>query len=600
MSEIRFFLDLLALIPRAIALFVVARNLSAGSNIAVFSLRNALLTSVVTVALDLIRVAFQIQLLAPLVIISSALMLLQVGVSATSLNIKPPTRTVRGFLAFLLWRRGQTAFKLFTGLLSASILIGVVSLASSGTDWMSGVAFSRESIPLHLLVAASYMTIILAYLTGSFLRAVNRVQDPAVRRSLLLFLVSWSGIPVSSAIFFETYSGPLVDSLQAALLSTSIFYLLIAFGVPGYVMSTRTFAGSMVEDVVFTLGKPLLVLHDGEESSARILARSVGKHLQKGPKVSFTGPFSNQILKSLHAQPDFDKWSTAGRIGSLDGGATGEKDLRATMKPSELSGHPQIFIEDSSAGDLESLLSENLQSEQHRSEETRLFLLDCGQIDKQKLDAILKKFPSIQFLDLAESKNSFSRLLNSTHEALEGKKILLLLNGAAEYVSFTKDFVRESGVHGETSILVTRQVCPLAQSLRDMRRLKMIAYSTTTSIPSEVSEKEILVPEGQTGMLTGILHNVVRDSNGKSLALVLDEVTGLFNDRSFNETYRTIMGILEVSALPSIKTLIIANSAGMDQKQIAALRNLFSLVVELNGRDIKLVQGELKSANANR
>ena len=171
-----------------------------------------------------------------------------------------------------------------------------------------------------------------------------------------------------------------------------------------------------------------------------------------------------------------------------------------------------------------------------------------------------------KFISAAKA-GKFSNQLGMDHKQLLGRKILVEFDPRTDYERVVRDFTLECVSHGEKTIILSREGSVIRQVLQSEMNIEFMELDPTIKFSSLLSDNE-----------------------GRSLSLVLDNLTDLSLSRSEEVAYKFTQNSLLVLAEQRVTAIFLVNPLAHNEKSIASLRGLFSNQLTYENHCLKFVR----------
>jgi len=222
----------------------------------------------------------------------------------------------------------------------------------------------------------------------------------------------------------------------------------------------------------------------------------------------------------------------------------------------------------------------------------RIWALNVEEAQSGTLEALREANPKARVRDLALQQDSFSKLLNTKHQALSRSRILLEYDPASNYEDAVQKFAREFQANVEPIAIFTSMGSPTFRQFRGQHNLRMFTFSTKTSTPSKVSEELVLLPERDTSLLLYAVDKLLQANHGRLVGMVFDVFTDLILFQGFEKGYGVLSSIVEMSESESASTLVLINYAALDERSLNGVRGLFRSQAKYDMEGFRMVRTE--------
>jgi len=190
-----------------------------------------------------------------------------------------------------------------------------------------------------------------------------------------------------------------------------------------------------------------------------------------------------------------------------------------------------------------------------------------------------------RLIDLLHDANLFSRLIGLDHQQLLGRKILLEFDPTSDYEGMIERLVKETAANIEPIIVFTVCKSPLHMRLRRQPIIKFFLMSMSTSYLEPASEKEMLLPVGNTSLILDSIEKALKIHANANLFLVFDGLSDLLMRMGLDKTCIFLRDALEMLSSKNVTTLFLLSSNAHDPQVVSRIRGMFNnqLACDKNG-----------------
>jgi hypothetical protein len=498
-------------------------------------------------------------------------------------------RPPRALLAFLLvaisWAAATFIWRPFT----------LDNLMSNGE---SIYYFSYES--WYLLAGSMLLASFIAFPVFSFYKQSRRVQDPKASSSIRLISICWACFGLIT-LFQQAFAGgyaSLVKSLVAVV--DGALFVLVSFALREPTILSRIVTGGemIFQAVSSSTEEDTVVLYNTESDRKKLVERFVEDGLATGQELVFYAiksevPFYRAILRETTTNHSRQK-SPQMMIQSIDFGA-GELLSDLTVPPGfHRTKRELVDLGELSLDQCNLIISkvkslDNLPGPRRRS---RIWALNVEEAQTGTLEALREANPKARVRDLALQQDSFSKLLNTNHQALSRSRILLEYDPTSNYEDAVQKFAREFQANVEPIAIFTSMGSPTFRQFRGQHNLRLFTFSTKTSTPSKVSEEHVLLPERDTSLLLDAVDKLLQANHGRLVGMVFDVFTDLILFQGFEKGYGVLSSVVEMSESESASTLVLINYSALDERSLNGVRGLFRSQAKYDMEGFRMVRTE--------
>jgi DNA-binding response OmpR family regulator len=144
-------------------------------------------------------------------------------------------------------------------------------------------------------------------------------------------------------------------------------------------------------------------------------------------------------------------------------------------------------------------------------------------------------------------KLKFSKTIGTTHDKIQGHKMLMEVNPVSPYERIVRDFALESLAHREKTIAITLIPSPIYSALQNEKNIEFISLSKanlTHEITSYTEKRLAFIFDNLNDLLLSNSHNSTSKTLKKSLASFINSnATGLFLFNPYIHTSQEVFTI---------------------------------------------------------
>ncbi len=571
--ETAVYLDLIALIPPAVGLSLLFRRRAALHEVKTSTVAAASLYFMSAVTFDLLA---NLGIGTATIGIWPSLFLLfsTVGFLAASLCYCPESHSVKESVSKTI---RTFSFPAYEAALAASL---------ATTALFQG---------LYLPVSLSLWAVTTWYPTALFLIARRRARTTSVKDMLTILSTTWLGLGLVTLPMTLLATSPVVSGLslsrgwQVNFVAGSLFYYFTALAVTDPTGLTRLWMNRLVPHTIIELGRRYLIVHDTGNRTCSFLSNTTRSMIESGSKVVVrltNHPGDSWLFETLtRSDPRFSEWVRNGRLVRLAEGDTSNTAIRVSPGASST-----VFIKNLESDDLlngEPSVEDSTRTKGQMSSE--ILLLESSKAPRAQLNEFLKRNHDIQVVDLSEPKDYFSAMVNIKHDLLHGAKVLLEYDSTSD-LGVVEKFFMEGIAYGEKCVLFTSKSSSLYRAIKGKELVKIVAASSIVSVPEELPDGEVQIPDRELGLVTSIASGLLEDSNSTAVRFVFDSVTELIRGDRWEQLYSGVKQLFELLSLPQATAIFLANKDTLDPKLIGALRAVFSVQMKLDGMGLQIMK----------
>jgi len=495
----------------------------------------------------------------------------------------------RPLLAFLLisivWATGTLIWRPFT----------VNNLMTNGE---SIFYFSYDG--WYILVSSLLLASFIAFPVLAFYRQSKRVQDPKASSSIRLISICWASFGLIT-FFQEAFAGAFASLVKSfSIVADGTLFVLVSFALREPTILSRIVTGGemIFQAVSSSTEEDTVVLYNSESDRKRLVERFVEDGLATRQELVFYAiksevPFYRAILKGTTTDSSRQK-SPQMMIQSIDFGS-GEALTDLVVPPGfHRTKRELVDLGELSLDQCNLIISKvkSLDSLPGPRRRPRIWALNVEEAQSGTLEALREANPKARVRDLALQQDSFSKLLNTKHQALSKSRILLEYDPTSNYEDAIQKFAREFQANVEPIAIFTSMGSPTFRQFRGQHNLRLFTFSAKTSTPSKVSEEHVLLPERDTSLLLDAVDKLLQANHGRLVGMVFDVFTDLILFQGFEKGYGVLSSVVEMSESESASTLVLINFTALDERSLNGIRGLFRSQAKYDLGGLRMVRSE--------
>jgi hypothetical protein len=511
------------------------------------------------------------------VTISSYFIFATMGVLAASLYFCPESNTLREAISRL---KSRASFDIYELIALAWIILYLL---------FPDVALPFTIVPL---TAASI------YPTTLFASIRRRAKPPHVRKAMTQLSVSWVlFILVGLFLVIARTQPPILPisipyAWEIGYISGSGLIFLMSLTVVDPLGSVKFTAGRLVPETIVKPGHRYLILHDSGKRAVSFLSSTLKSMIDSGTRVIITASSSGWLVRSLSQdEPRFGEWKKNGRV------VISEKTIGHALPREGLS--ERLSFGPTSVVYLDELGRENLDATLARfdrettgkhQEPAELFVLESSKAPRPQLTEFLRRNVGVELLNLSESTEPFSSMVNLDHQKIRGSTILLEYETNSNYESLVDKFLTEGIGNAELAVLFTTKSSKLYRAIKGKRMTKIIAASSLISAPDDLPDGEMQIPDKELGLVASIVSDFIDNSKDSGASFVFDSITELIRGERWEQVYSGIKQLIELLSVPNATALFLANENTLEPRFLGALRGAFAMQMKLDDAGLKAIK----------
>jgi len=170
---------------------------------------------------------------------------------------------------------------------------------------------------------------------------------------------------------------------------------------------------------------------------------------------------------------------------------------------------------------------------------------------------------------------AFSKQFGMTHEQIVGKKILLEVDPASDYIIALSGFASEAKKNGESLFIVTNQNSALHSMFPSTENANFFLLTSKTHYPQQINQKETLLPASDVSVLLNACVKAQEAHHDKTINLLFDNISDIVLRCGSDKTYQFIRLLLEALSKSKATALFVFIPTAHDQEAISSIRGLF-------------------------
>ena len=500
-----------------------------------------------------------------------------VGLAAASLCFCPDCTTLREAWSRL---KSRTSFLLYEGVVFAGIMLNLV------------LPGSFLPFTVVLLSAAT------VYPTTLFLLARRRAKPPHIRNAMATLSIAWAlFVTVGTFLFILGTQPPLLPIFlpygwEMALITGSVLFFLMSVTQLYSSGWGRFSPGQLVPDTIVKAGHRYLILHDSGKRATSFLSSTLKGLIDSGARVIISASSSGWLVGNLSQQEThFDEWKQNGKV-IVSESWVGHTFAREGLSE-RLSFGPTstVFVNELGQENLEGIVSplDSATGEKHQ-QPAELFLLESSKAPRPQLTEFLRRNTGMELLNLSESTDPFSSMVEFDHQKIRGSIILLEYDTNSDYEGVVDKFLVEGISNAELCVLFTTKSSKLYRAIKGKRMIKIIAASALISVPDELPDGEMQIPDKELGLVAAVLSDFIDNSKNSGASFVFDSITELIRGERWEQVYSGIKQLIDLLSVPNATALFLANVNTMEPRFLGALHGAFALQLRLDHEGLKAVK----------
>src|SRR5216683_2050908 len=577
------YLDLVAMVAPALSLVLLVRQKPSFVGIAQRNLIRLNIYFFLILAADIDRILTQSILATYVMLVGFFLVAMNFGHAAAVVQFCPEARTWGESMKIILKR--TLLFPLFLLILGTWLAVTLTfepvtsSLTSYGNE-----AYVLPAFPTwYVALTAAFAVPIVLYPSLLLLSSLRRVQTSYTRNSLLLMLSSWLCFPTVGLVIFFLLSPGIPFSYELGLIISSSLYCMLAISLRTLPGTTRFLKSSLFPQSLIKFGKRYLVLHDTGTRTISFLSSAFRSTIEAGARVVLKSPATWLVEGLSHNDSRFNEWAENGKFVKSSAGSDDKKSGSEGLSDKfGLSQTATVFVRELERQDLQGSMGSIAKESKPNEPEAEMFLLESSQAPRLQVADFLQRNRDVELVNLSEASDPFSTLVNLDHQKMEGSKILLEYSSNANFEDLVSKFFDEGIANAEMCALFTSKSSKLYRALKGKRMVRVVAASSLVSVPDELPDGEIQIPDKELGLVTSLLTEFYENNKSVALSFVFDSITELIRGERWEQVYSGIKQLIELLSPSTVTAIFLVNQETTEGRFLGALRGLFSVQMRLD------------------
>ncbi len=344
-----------------------------------------------------------------------------IGLTAASLYFTPESNTLREAWSRL---KSRKSFLIYEGIVFA---------------WVGlNLAFPVALFLPFTLVLLSVATV---YPTGLFLSARKRAKPSHVKNSMAMLSVTWALFVTVGTLLFALGAQPPILPVsvpygwEIAFITGSVLFFVMSTTDAFTLSAVRFSSGQLIPETIVKPGHRYLILHDSGKRAISFLSSTLKGLIDSGARVIINASNNGWLVGNLSEHESrFTEWKQNGRVVVSENWVG--RDLPREGLSDRLSFGPTstVFVNELGQENLEGIVLplDNATGEKHQ-EPAELFLLESSKAPRPQLTEFLRRNGGIELLNLSESTDPFSSIVDLDHQKIRGSSILLEYDTNSDY-----------------------------------------------------------------------------------------------------------------------------------------------------------------------
>ena len=436
------------------------------------------------------------------------------------------------------------------------------------------------------------------YPTTLFLAAGKRAKPPHVKRAMATLSTTWFLFVTLGTFLFALGAQPPVlpvsipAAWELAFLTGSVLFFAMSIGEATPLGSVRFSSGQLLPETIIKPGHRYLILHDSGRRAIAFLASTLKGLIDSGSKIIVSASSSGWLVGNLSQnEPRFEEWKKSGRL--IVSQSEQDQDLPREGLSERLSFGPisKVYLKEIGQENLQGQIAPiDKETTDKYQGPAELFLLESSKAPRPQLTEFLRQNTGVELLNLSESTEPFSSLVNLDHQQIRGSVILFEYDSNSDYESAVDKFLAEGTSNAELCVLFTVKSSKLYRAIKGRRMIKIIAASSLLSAPDELPDGEMQIPDKELGLVARIVSDFLDNSKNSGASFVFDSITDLIRGERWEQVYEGIRQLIDLLTVPNATALFLANTNTMEPRFVGALRGLFAVQIRIDNYGLRAIK----------
>jgi hypothetical protein len=379
---------------------------------------------------------------------------------------------------------------------------------------------------------------------------------------------------------------------EIAFISGSFLFFLMSTTDAFILSSVRFSSGQLVPETIVKPGHRYLILHDSGKRAISFLSSTLKGLIDSGARVIIRASNNGWLVGNLSRHESrFGEWKASGKVIVSENGVEHTSSHEGLSDRLSFGPTSTVFVNELGQDNLAGVISHssNTNDEKHQ-QPAELFLLESSKAPRPQLTEFLRRNTGMELLNLSESTDPFSSIVELDHQKIRGSIILLEYDSNSSYEDVVDKFLAEGISNAELCVLFTTKSSKLYRAIKGKRMIKIIAASSLISVPDELPDGEMQIPDKELGLVAAVLSDFLDNSKNSGASFVFDSITELIRGERWEQVYSGIKQLIDLLSVPNATALFLANVNTMEPRFLGALHGAFALQLRLNNEGLRAVK----------
>ena len=461
--------------------------------------------------------------------------------------------------------------------------------------WIAlNVVLPQAYVPYTIIMLAAGVV----YPTRLFLAARKRAKPTHVKNTLATFAVTWAVFVTVGTVLFALGAQPPVLPVLVPyawnfgfVTGSAMFFIMSILGTAplGSVMFP---SGQIIPETIIKPGHRYLILHDSGKRAMSFLSTTLKGLVESGTRVIISASTSSWLLANLsQSEPHFNEWRQSNKLMITEKAGETVPAQEGILERLSFGPVSTVYLKEIDRQSLQDRIIPLDKGEgETRQQPAELFLLESSKAPRPQLTEFLHRNSELELLNLSESTDPFSSLINLNHQKIRGSIPLVEYDKNADYEGLVDKFLAEGMSNAELCVLFTTKSSKLYRVIKGKRMVKIIAASSLISAPDELPDGEMQIPDKELGLVASIASDFLDNSKNSGASFVFDSVPDLIRGERWEQIYAGVGQLIDLLTVPNATALFLFNVNAMDPRFLGALRGAFAMQLRMDANGLRAVK----------
>lgn len=351
-------------------------------------------------------------------------------------------------------------------------------------------------------------------------------------------------------------------------------------------------SGQIIPETIIKPGHRYLILHDSGKRAMSFLSTTLKGLVESGTRVIISASTSSWLLANLsQSEPHFNEWRQSNKLMITEKAGETVPAQEGILERLSFGPISTVYLKEIDRQNLQDRIIPLDKGEgETRQQPAELFLLESSKAPRPQLTEFLHRNSELELLNLSESTDPFSSLINLNHQKIRGSIPLVEYDKNADYEGLVDKFLAEGMSNAELCVLFTTKSSKLYRVIKGKRMVKIIAASSLISAPDELPDGEMQIPDKELGLVASIASDFLDNSKNSGASFVFDSVPDLIRGERWEQIYAGVGQLIDLLTVPNATALFLFNVNAMDPRFLGALRGAFAMQLRMDANGLRAVK----------